>query len=124
MIGETLQMAMLDAAVDVMAGGVEVRMHTGDPGPAGTANVLVPGNGYAHLTGVTFARVLFELRSLSVQVLGPRTGGGNVTLSHFSAWKDGDGAVLVTGELVEPVVYQVNGLPPGIPVGGLMITVG
>jgi hypothetical protein len=117
MLGETLRIAMLDGAATAMAGGVEVRMHTGDPGPAGTAHVLAPGDGYAHLTGVSFARVMQELKSLSAQVLGTRTGGVDVTLTHFSVWKDG--SLLFAAEMESPVSYAVHAVPPRIPVGGL-----
>jgi hypothetical protein len=115
---------MLDAIETDLADAAIVRLHTGDPGAAGTANTLAEGNGYAHLTGASFTRTGVTLASDKALVPGVRTGGGDQIITHVSVWKSGaTPAFRMSAQLAAPVTYAVGGLPPGFDIGALSATI-
>ncbi|MGB0131142.1 hypothetical protein [Chlorobium sp.] len=111
-LSDEFKAAMLAGGEAFIADGGILRMHTGDPGAAGTANLLAPGNGYAHLTGVAFSVNGLYIDNDNPQVLGVRTGGGNIQLTHFSLFKANGTSRVMHGPLAAPATYAVNGDPP------------
>lgn len=119
-VSDGLKTVMLSAAESNLADGGVVHLHTGDPGIAGTANVLTPGNGYAHPTGVAFSVVGTDVENDASVALGVRTGGGTVSLTHFSLWLADGTTLRATGALTSPFSYTVGGTPPNFPAGSLV----
>ena len=115
LLAAELETTLADTAV--------IHMHTGDPGTAGTANVLTPGDGYAHLTGVAMSVTGAVMSNVDQETLGTRTGGGNVTLTHFSIWNAAETQLIAYAALTSSVAYNVSVAPPYFPAGNLTVTV-
>ena len=119
-LSDGMKAVMLAAAESNLADGAEIHLHTGDPGAAGTANVLTPGNGYSHPTGVAFSVVGSDVENDSAVALGVRTGGGDVTLTHFSVWLSDGTTLRATGALTSSYSYEVGETPPNFAPGALV----
>lgn len=123
-----MKAAMLAGGETYIADGGVLRMHTGDPGAAGTSNLVTPGNGYAHLTGVAFSVNSGYIDNDAPLVLGVRTGGGNLVLTHFSLMRSDGTTLVMTGELTPTapeteVAYNVGALPPAFAAHSLRTTI-
>ena len=115
---------LMAAALEAdLADGAVIHMHTGDPGTDGTANVLTPGDGYAHLTGVATTVTDNVMDNDAQLTLGTRTGGGNVTLTHFSVWNAAETQLIAYAALTASVAYNVSAAPPYFPASSLSVTV-
>jgi hypothetical protein len=88
-----------------------VRLHSGDPGPTGTANVLSP------LTVATFNAAVGGERSLAADVL--LTGlGASQEVTHYSLWLNAGslfrgGFLITVGDLAANVDGEYTLRSPG-----------
>jgi len=123
-----MKSAMLSGGEAYIADGGVLRMHTGDPGVNGTSNLVTPSNGYAHLTAVAFSVNSGYIDNDAPLVLGVRTGGGNLVLTHFSLMKADGTTLVMTGALTPTapeteIAYNVGALPPAFAAHSLRTTI-
>lgn len=80
--------ARANSYLDSEYGTVHVQLHTGDPGAAGTSNVLAGDSSRKQATMASASGGSKAMASMS----GPWTNGGtSETATHFSVWSAGTG---------------------------------
>lgn len=84
-----------------------VQLHTGDPGPAGTANI----SSYSTRTALTWSPAAGGSKALSasVTITASWTGTANEVLTHVSYWDSVTGGTfIVSDQLTAPVTVATG----------------
>ncbi|MEI6846560.1 MAG: hypothetical protein WCK32_00750 [Chlorobiaceae bacterium] len=87
-----------------------VKLHTGNPGPAGTANAIASGSGYLPVSG-TFTLSGDDAQNTSAITFGAATAALG-TVTYFSVWDASSGGNFIgSAELLAPFSYAVGIIP-------------